>query len=44
MVTRREPRPAPAVRRRWEIIMQRSDLEPFKDVPFYFWVKDVDGT
>jgi hypothetical protein len=24
--------------------MHRSDLEPFKDVPFYFWVKDVDGT
>ena len=21
-----------------------TDLEPFKDVPFYMWAKDVDGT
>ena len=24
--------------------MEHSDLEPFKDVPFYLWVKDTDGT
>ena len=24
--------------------MHCSDLEPFKEVPFYFWVKDSNGT
>jgi len=24
--------------------MKLSDLEPFDDVPFYFWVKDEEGT
>lgn len=24
--------------------MRLSDLDPFKDVPFYMWVKDADGT
>jgi hypothetical protein len=24
--------------------MHLTDLEPFKDVPFYLWAKDADGT
>lgn len=24
--------------------MRMTDLEPFADVPFYFWVKDAQGT
>jgi hypothetical protein len=27
-----------------EQTMRLSDLEPFKHVPFYFWVKDANGT